>query len=136
MNSEVLIVANLRLEFFAAVLALLLALQVDLGVLHQVTGGFEFLITSRTHKISPLRVLVDSDLVLPDVGPGDGGVAAVGAQVGLRAVAVRVEMVSEMTPGFEGLGTTFTVTNKQAGAVLVRVYVILVVRVGFGLEAQ
>ena len=45
-------------------------------------------------------------------------------------------MVTEMTPGFEGLGTTFTVTNKQSGAVLVRVDMILVVRVGLRLEAQ
>ena len=135
-DPEVLIVADLRLEFFPAVLALLLALQVDLGVLHQVAGGFELLLTSRTHEVPPLRVLVDGDLVLPHVGPGDGGVTAVGAEVGLRAVAVRVEMVTEMTPGFEGLGTTLTVANKQTGAVLVRVDVILVVRVGLGLEAQ
>ena len=45
-------------------------------------------------------------------------------------------MVTEVTPGFEGLGAAWTVTYKQTRAVLVGVDVILVFGVGFGLEAQ
>lgn len=135
-NPEVLIVTNLRLELFSAELALLLALQVNFGVLHQIAGGFELFITSCANKITAVWVLVYSDLMFPDVGPRDGGVATVGTQVGLWAGPVRVVMITEVTPGFEGLGATFSVTDKQSGAVLVRVDVILVFRVGFGLEAQ
>ena len=102
-NPEVLVVANLRLEFFPAVLTLLFAVQVNLGVLHQIAGGFELFIAGRTHEIPAVRVLVHSDLVFPHIRPRDGGVAAIGAQVGLRAVAVRVAVVTEMAPGFEGL---------------------------------
>ena len=112
MNPEVLVVANLRLEFFPAVLTLLFAVQVNLGVLHQIAGGFELFITGRTHEIPAVRVLVHSDLVFPHIRPRDGGVAAIGAQVGLRAVAVRVAVVAEMAPGFEGLGASGSVTYK------------------------
>ena len=103
MNPEVLVVANLRLEFFPAVLTLLFAVQVNLGVLHQIAGGFELFIAGRTHEIPAVRVLVHSDLVFPHIRPRDGGVAAVGTQVGLRAVAVGVAVVAEMAPGLEGL---------------------------------
>ena len=76
------------------------------------------------------------NLMLPYVSPSDGGVAAVGAQVGLGVVPVGVEMVTEMTPGLEGLAAVLVIADEQPGTVLVGVDVILVLRVGFALKAQ
>ena len=88
MNSEVLIVTDLRLELFLTESALVFAIQVYLSMFHQVTRSLKLFITCSTHEVSPIRILMDGNLVFPHVSASDGGVAAVGAQVGLRAVAV------------------------------------------------
>ena len=135
-DPEVLVVADLGLELLLAELAPVFAVQVYLGVLHQVTGGLEPLLTSGADKVPSVRILVDGNLVFPHIGSSDGGVAAVGTEVRLWIASVTVKMVCEMTPGFECLGTVLVVTDKQAGAVLVTVDVVLVLGVRLGLEAQ
>ena len=134
MNSEVLIVTDLRLELFLTESALVFAIQVYLSMFHQVTRSLKLFITCSTHEVSPIRILMDGNLVFPHVSASDGGVAAVGAQVRLGVVSVGVEMVGEMTPGLESLGTILIITNKQPGAASVTVDVVLVFRVRFRLE--
>ena len=134
MNSEVLIVTDLRLELFLTESTLVFAIQVYLGMFHQVTRSLKLFITCSTHEVSPIRILMDGNLVFPHVSASDGGVAAVGAQVRLGVVSVGVEMVGEMTPGLEGLRTILIITNKQPRAAPVTVDVVLVFRVRFRLE--
>ena len=126
-KSLMLLESNLRFEGLITVVTLECLVAVDSHMVSEVARGFESLAALLTFKVSPVWILMNSNLVFPHVRSGDRCVATIGAQMRLGRAVMGKEMLTQMTPTFVSFCTRINWTLIETSGVFMSKDVVLIV---------